>query len=77
MKQLQNESLQPAWIFSTVQQFAKRHPAFTVGGLRYQIFNAESNGLKQAGAIIRVGRKVLIHEHNYFAWVQAQNQECK
>jgi len=57
----------------TVRQFAEKHPAFNVGGLRYLIFNEDSNGLKEAGAIIRVGKKVLIDVDKYFAWIYNQN----
>ena len=57
----------------TVAQFAKEHPAFPEGGLRWQIFHEESNGLKKAGAIIRVGSKVLIDVNRYFSWIYAQN----
>lgn len=57
----------------TVPQFSKSNPAFPVGGLRYQIFNEDKNGLKDAGAIIRVGRKVLIDTDKYFQWVYSQN----
>lgn len=60
----------------TVSQFSEKNPAFPVGGLRYQIFNEEKNGLKAAGAIIRVGRKVLIDTDKYFQWVYSQNQEA-
>jgi len=45
---------------STVNQFSTKHPAFTNGGLRALIFNEESNGLAKSGAIVRIGRKVLI-----------------
>jgi len=58
----------------TVSQFAKENPAFTVGGLRWQIFNETNNGLKEVGAIIRIGRKVLIDADRYFDWVYSQNQ---
>ena len=56
----------------TVSQFAEQHPAFSVVGLRWQIFNAEKNGLKEAEAIIRLGRKVLIDVEKYFQWVYNQ-----
>lgn len=59
---------------STVNQFNKKQPAFTLGGLRSLIFNETSNGLKASGAIIRIGRKVLIDEEKFFGWVQAQNK---
>jgi len=59
-------------IYSTVKQFVNKHPAFTEGGIRFQIFHAKSNGLKESGAIVRMGRKVLINEEKYFAWLEAQ-----
>jgi len=49
----------------TVSEFAKRHSAFTEGSLRWMIFNAASNGLNESGAIIRLGRKVLIDEDKF------------
>ncbi|OAI07055.1 hypothetical protein A1353_08370 [Methylomonas methanica] len=61
-------------IFSTVDQFSKKNPAFTKGGLRALIFNEHTNGLAQSGAILRIGRKVLISESKFFAWVESQNQ---
>jgi hypothetical protein len=77
MTQLQNinsETQVAAWVYSTVKQFCKRHPAFTTGGIRHCIFNENSNGLAKSGAIVRIGRKVLIDEGKFFAWVEAQNQ---
>jgi len=59
---------------STVNQFTERHPAFTAGGLRALIFNEHQNGLAKAGAVMRIGRKVLIDEAKFFAWVESQNQ---
>lgn len=57
----------------TVPQFSEQNPAFPKGGLRWQIFNEDTNGLKESGAIIRVGRKVLIDADRYFDWVYSQN----
>ena len=57
----------------TVPQFSESNPAFPVGGLRWQIFNEDKNGLKASGAIVRVGRKVLIDTELYFKWVYSQN----
>jgi len=56
--------------YSTVKQFSQRHPAFPEGGLRHRIFHAESNGLAESGAIIRNGRRVLIDEERFFAWLR-------
>jgi hypothetical protein len=55
----------------TVSQFIKKHPFISNGGLRFQIFNAKSNGLERAGAIVRMGKRVLIDEGRYFAWVDS------
>lgn len=60
-------------ILFTVKQFAEKNPAFSIGGLRWQIFNEGNNGLKESGAIIRIGRKVLIDTDRYFDWVYSQN----
>jgi len=59
---------------STVNQFAEKYPAFTTGGLRAWIFNENTNGLAQSGAIVRIGRKVLIDEAKFFAWIESQNK---
>ena len=58
----------------TIKQFVKCHPAFTAGGLRFQIFNEAANGLKASEYIIRIGRKILIDADKYFEWVYAQNR---
>jgi hypothetical protein len=64
-------------IFSTVAQFAEKQPAFTGASLRALIFNENSNGLAKSGAVIRIGRKVLINEELFFGWVQAQSAGAK
>lgn len=68
------ETTQTAFIYLTVQQLTEKHQAFTYGGIRGLIFNEEKNGLQKSGAIIRIGRKVLIDETKFFAWVAAQNE---
>lgn len=57
-------------VLSTIKQFCEKYPAFTHGGLRDRVFYADSNGLKQFGAILRDGRKVLIDEHKFFQWLR-------
>jgi len=67
----------------TVAQFSARNPAFSEPALRNLIFKAGArqssrgevpgNGLVEAGAILRIGRKVLIDEGRFFDWVQQQN----
>ncbi|MCF7986371.1 MAG: hypothetical protein K9L60_02300 [Methylovulum sp.] len=58
----------------TVKHFTEFHRAYTAGGVRALIFKEHSNGLAKSGAIIRIGRKVLIDEAKFFAWVELQNK---
>jgi hypothetical protein len=68
----------------SVRQFSQRNPAFTESSLRNLIFKADErlgangtiagNGLIEAGALIRIGRKVLIDEARFFEWAEAQNK---
>ncbi len=68
------KQIQRIFTYLTVAQFCQRHPAFTVGGLRWQIFHEDTNGLRKSGAIVRNGRKILINCEKYFVWLEAQNQ---
>lgn len=66
----------------TVTQFCNDNTAFTQAAMRGLIFKAEprithdgtkpGNGLIEAGAIIRIGRRVLIDEAKFFEWVRQQ-----
>lgn len=60
-------------IVLTVKQFCTTHKAFTVGGIRSLIFNEFTNGINAAGAVLRIGGKVLIHQERFFGWVDSQN----
>lgn len=75
-------------MLSTVNQFAERHPAFNSGGIRWMIFNGKprinsageeisGNGLLESGAIVRLGRRVLIDEDRFFRWVEEQQSDRK
>jgi hypothetical protein len=75
---------QPRDLF-TVQQFAERRPAWSPAALRSLILNADDrfstsgkriagNGLAEAGAIVRVGRRVLIDEAAFFRWIAEQQR---
>lgn len=72
---IQQEAMQAVWLYSTIKQFTKRHPAFTVGGLRHEIFNADTNGLAESGAIVRNGGKILIKEAAYFSWMESRAKQ--
>ncbi len=77
----------PAPRVFTVKQFAQRNPAFSELALRNLIFKSAErqssrglipgNGLLDAGAIVRIGRKVLIDELAFFGWVDSQNGGVK
>ena len=69
----------------TVKAFCERHSAFSEGSLRALIFKSQDshaangqiiagNGLQQAGAIVRVGRRVLIDELAFFRWIDSQSR---
>ncbi len=75
------DSTPPSAQLYTVAQFAERQPAFTEAALRALIFNAEprhstrgeisGNGLIECGALIRIGRKVLIDETQFLEWARS------
>ena len=73
MNQLNHsEAAQAAFIYLTVNQLCDEYPAFKKGGVRALIFNEHENGLAESGAIVRVGRKILIHVPKWFGWVESQ-----
>jgi hypothetical protein len=59
----------------TVQQFCEKHKAFTLGGMRWLLFNRTTNGLEQA--VVVVGRRLLLNETEFFRWLSAQNAPQK
>lgn len=54
----------------TVKLFCEKYPAFPPGGVRWQIFNQDTNGFGEAGAFIKLGRRNLINVPKYFARVR-------
>jgi hypothetical protein len=54
--------------FLTVKQFAEKHSAFTTGSLRWLIFSNP----KFNTCVRRIGRKVLIAEHDALNWFDQQ-----
>lgn len=72
----------------TVEQFSDRRPAWSKASIRNLILNSEDrldsrgrripgNGLSEAGAIVRLGRRVLIDEGRFFEWIAAQQRHRK
>jgi len=60
------EKKAPLRVLLTVGQFCARHKFITESALRFQIFNQGENGLEKSGAILRLGRKILIEELSIF-----------
>jgi len=59
----------------TVKTLAEKHPGLIKeGGLRWEIFNKDRNGLAESGAIIKHGGKVLIDSDRYFYWLSTPMQ---
>jgi hypothetical protein len=54
-------------------EWAAHHSYPPIGQLRSLVFNAQKNGFDQC--IRRIGRRVLIDEASFFAWVETQNQK--
>lgn len=73
MTEQQNKLSQTAIVYLTVNQFCEKHTAFTRGGMRALIFNENLNGISKTGAIVRLGRKVLIDETKFFNWIATQS----
>lgn len=72
----------------TVAQFSERFPAFTQAAIRALVLNSgervnsrgeriPGNGLAEAGAIIRVGRRVLLDEQAFFRWIAEQQKRAR
>lgn len=56
-----------------VGQFCKENPAFTAAGVRWLIFNSASNGLDDAGAVMRLDRRVYIDVDRFFDWMSKRS----
>lgn len=72
----------------TVVQFEAKYPAFPQRAMRPHILNARDrvnsrgeripgNGLEEAGAIVRIGRRVLIDEQAFFRWIAGQQRRSR
>lgn len=56
-------------------EWSGRHQWPSIGGIRHLVFNAHRNGFD--AVVRRVGRRVLIDETAFFAWVEAQQEAHK
>ncbi len=63
----QSERVIPLTVWPT------HHPWPPVGGLRHLVFFADQNGFSRV--VRRAGRRVLIHEGEFFRWLEKQNEK--
>jgi hypothetical protein len=56
-----------------VPNWPEHHDYPSIAGLRWLIFHKETNGFNTV--VKKIGRRVLIDEDAYFAWVEAQQQK--
>jgi len=62
----------------TVKTLTEKHPGLIKeGGLRWEIFNKDRNGLAESRAIIKHGGKVLIDSDLYFYWLSTPRETTK
>jgi hypothetical protein len=53
----------------TIKQFVEKHKFISYAGLQNQLFHRQTNGLNVSGAIIKLGKRVLINEEKFFEWL--------
>ena len=68
---MQTEAETPTELYS-VNDYTKRRPAFTKGGLRHLFFH-QGEELEKTGAIVRFGARILIDDTAFLAWLKAGN----
>ncbi|WP_156781995.1 hypothetical protein [Acidihalobacter aeolianus] len=56
-------------MLKTITQFCEDNTAFCQGGMRSLIFYRGDEAVK-AGAIVRFGRRILVDEDVFLAWVK-------
>lgn len=59
--------------FLTVKQFSEKHPAFTLGGLRWLLFR-DPDFRKMC--IRKVGRRIFLHEADTLNFINQQREEA-
>ena len=55
--------------FLIIKQFVEKQTAFSAGGVRSLIFY-RGDDAEKVGAIARLGRRILIDEPRFLAWVR-------
>ena len=65
----------PARVLQTVEQLCNEQDALTIGMVRALLFNRATNGLQASGAVIRVGRRLLLERDTFLDWLIDHGQE--
>ena len=61
----------------TVKTLSAKHPGvIREGGLRWEIFNKDTNGLAESNAIIKHGGKILIDADRYLDWLATPTENA-
>ena len=67
-----NETLEKTKKFVSLKQITEIHPAFTLPGLRWIIFNEKFNGASVF--IKRIGKKIVIDLEAFENWVNEKGE---
>lgn len=70
------ESTTPSTGPVRIRAFVERHKAegWTEPAVRWLIFKSEENGLQDAGAIVRLGRRIFIDETKFYSWLREEGR---
>lgn len=58
----------------TVQQFVDSHAYYTMASFRWILFNRATNGLTASGAIIKIGKKIIIDSEKVEEWENSKRE---
>ena len=64
----------PSRILLTPRQLAAQQPGLSIGGIRWDLFNRDKNGLAASGAVLNRGRNLLIDPERYLSWLESSRE---
>lgn len=70
MNVVTEQNKQPSLL--TVKLLVNKYPWLTEGGIRHFLFHMNENGLYKA--VRKMGRRILIDETAFFAWIEGQGK---
>lgn len=54
----------------SVSQTAENIPGLSESAIRWHLFNRETNGLSRSGAVLQLGRRILIDQQIFIEWIK-------